>query len=85
MLRASELIQKLSKLPPDAVIAVRGYEEGVDIVSEVRECRIAKCTAPERWSGSHYITEQGPINAVYIGDKDAGYLHLDFNADYSKV
>ena len=39
-MNVQELIESLKSLPPDKKVVIRGYEEGYNDISEIREIRI---------------------------------------------
>ena len=41
-----ELIQKLQAMPQDAKVVVRGYEDGVDDISEINLCKLKALPYP---------------------------------------
>lgn len=64
-----ELIEELTTLNQSAIVVVDGYEGGVDEISEVKSCRIAKNQNSKWYYGRHEITKDKRKNlheAVYV-------------------
>lgn len=53
-------------MPKDANVIVKGYEEGVDDVIDVRLIQICRDVHKEWYYGKHEIDDTGNIQAVYI-------------------
>ena len=72
----AELIGKLQTMPQDALVVVRGYENGVDKALDVLECGVVKKDDSEDWDGAYSISDSEGIKAVYIkSDCDERHLH----------
>ena len=53
----AELIKSLKNLPPDRMVVIRGFEGGVEEVTELEEARIA-LDVNDEWSyGSHELLD----------------------------
>lgn len=68
---AHELAHKLLELP-DLPVTVRGYESGVNIISEVKEpCPIHLDIHQEAYYGKHeYHKEENPYSCYWCRDWD---------------
>jgi hypothetical protein len=55
-MQVAKLIDELKKLPPDALLVVRGYEYGVNSVSHISETKVILDRNADGpwWSGRHY-------------------------------
>jgi hypothetical protein len=61
-----ELIATLQFHPPHARVVVRGYEDGVNIVEEVKTCRIVPFNEGEFWKGtSDYHNTEDEVPDYY--------------------
>jgi len=72
-MKVQELIDELNKYPPDTLVAVPGYEHGVDVVDSVELVEVWEDKQPpEWWRGEYKINSYGKkdvnfkFNAVYI-------------------
>jgi hypothetical protein len=64
-----ELQEKLNNFPDDTLVVVKGYEEGYNDISEIRELKM-KLNVYEHWfEGAHEESDEaGAINAlVFFG------------------
>ena len=70
MLKVHELIELLSKMPQDAVVAVHGYEDGYDDIGDVQTIDLSLYSgdASHWWNGVYEKNEDGNITAVLISD-----------------
>lgn len=67
-MKASELIAELQKLPPDTVVYVPGYENGLDDITKTELVQVKRDVQLTNWYfGDHEITEDGESGFV-IGD-----------------
>ncbi|MFA6144560.1 MAG: hypothetical protein WCW84_00905 [Sulfurimonas sp.] len=65
-LTVSELIEKLLKLPQDALMVVDGYEGGFDGVVDVSMIGVNYDESKEWYYGPYEQSEQKEIVAVYL-------------------
>jgi len=65
-MKLKELLALLSKMPADADVVVKGYEEGVDDVVEVNLIQIRRDVHSEWYYGKHEVDMGGPVQAVLI-------------------
>jgi hypothetical protein len=65
-MRVHELITVLSMMSQDAVVVVKGYEEGVDDVADVKLVQIHKDVYKEWYYGKHEIDDAGSVQAVFL-------------------
>lgn len=64
----SQLIEKLSKMNPDAKVLVNGYEGGCDPASEPQSLRVKKREKFPPYEGQYDAEDNdGDIDAVLIG------------------
>lgn len=70
---AARLIEKLSELPPDTPIFVRGYEDGLDDVKCILPTRVVLDYYSEWYYGSHKVTREelsgGVVDGYFLGGK----------------
>ena len=52
-----ELIEKLKTFPPDIKVVVRGYEDGYNDISDIREVAIKLNASEYWWDGQHGDTK----------------------------
>jgi hypothetical protein len=64
--KVNELIALLSQLPSDADVVVKGYEEGVDDVIDVKLVQIRRGVHEEWYYGRHAIDDAGDVQAVFL-------------------
>jgi len=64
-----ELIEKLNQMPQDAMVVVRGYEDGVDEVDSIKECDVLTDYYEESYYGAHEI----------VGDLSFGWYYDKYN------
>jgi len=63
----NDLIKKLSELPHDAMVVVRGYEDGVNEVNSIVECNVKPFSQGNDWFyGSLEISKNDGERAVFI-------------------
>ena len=58
-MKVKELIEKLSQLDPELMVVVRGYEGGVDEVSDYGLCDIELNVNDEWYYGKHEMLAEG--------------------------
>lgn len=63
----SELIEALQSMPQDAMVVVKGYEGGVDELTNVSEEKALLNQNTQWYYGSHEMTSQGDTTVVYVG------------------
>ncbi|MDP2337643.1 MAG: hypothetical protein Q8N05_14605 [Bacteroidota bacterium] len=64
---AKELIQELQKLSPDTIVVVRGYEDGYNEISNIRQVKIKHDPNAEWFYGEYADCNSGDaINAVEL-------------------
>jgi len=56
------LIEKLKEMPQDAMVVVRGYEDGVDEVDCIKECEVLTDYYEESYYGAHEIVSDGLLS-----------------------
>lgn len=61
-----QLIDALSKLPPDVIVVRAGYEGGVSEATVVSLRHINLHVNEDWYYGPHELSEQGEVAAVYI-------------------
>ena len=66
-MNVKELIEQLQTMPPDTMLVVDGYEDGVNNVKTVNLIKINLNVNEEWYYGAHEIDENGDTDAVYIG------------------
>ena len=57
-MKVKELIEKLSQLDPELMVVIRGYEGGVDEVSDYGLCDIELNVNDEWYYGKHEVLEK---------------------------
>ena len=63
----ADLIKELNTMPPDAMVVVRGYEDGVNEADSTVECKIKPFTQGSDWFyGSFEISQNDGKKAVII-------------------
>lgn len=65
-MNVKQLIEELSKYPPDAMVIISGYEGGEEEVKSTEQCRIELNVNDEWYYGSHEVRADGDTTAVYI-------------------
>lgn len=65
-MKVNELVALLSQMPANADVVVKGYEDGVDDVANVKLVRIRKDVYKEWYYGRHAIENPGDAQAVLI-------------------
>ncbi len=65
-MRVHELIALLSKMPADADVVVKGYEEGVDDVIDVKLVQIRRDVYKQWYYGKHVIDSTGDVQAAFV-------------------
>lgn len=65
-MKVNELIALLSQMPGDADVVVKGYEEGVDDVVDVKLVQILRDVHKEWYYGRHAIDNASEVQAVFI-------------------
>jgi len=69
----SELIEKLKAMPSDAIVVVRGYEDGVNEADSVIECNIKPNELGNEWYyGLYEISPDNGEKAVFINSTRDG-------------
>ncbi len=58
-MKVKELIEKLSQLDPELMVVIRGYEGGVDEVSNYGLCNIWLNANDEWYYGKHEVLDKG--------------------------
>jgi len=62
-----ELIEQLKSMPPNAIVVVRGYEDGVNEADRIAECNIEPFSYGKHWYyGSYEIAQRNGKKAVFI-------------------
>ena len=69
-MKVNELMTLLSRMPDDADVVVKGYEEGVDDVVDVKLVQIRRDVHKEWYHGSHAIDDAGDAQAVFIAGQE---------------
>lgn len=69
-MKVKELISLLSQMPADADVVVKGYEGGVDDVTDVTLVRILRDVHKEWYYGRHAIDNTSEIQAVFIAGQE---------------
>jgi hypothetical protein len=72
-MNVKELIEQLSKHDPEAMVVIRGYEDGVDEAIKTEAVQISKFPIVEWYYGKYRIEHQAEPNikttsAVYINN-----------------
>jgi hypothetical protein len=62
----SELIERLKTMSPDAMVVVRGYEDGVNEADHVAECNITPFFDNAWYYGLYEVSPNDGENAVFI-------------------
>ena len=72
----SQLIAKLSQFPPDMKVVVRGYEEGLDDVFEIKTVKVEEGAKKWLWSGLYGLSD---------GSDDEGFevVYIVSDVDFS--
>lgn len=65
-MKVRDLLTLLSKMPADADVVAKGYEDGVDDVVQVKLVKLKKDINTEWYYGKHQISEDGDVQAVFI-------------------
>jgi len=75
-MKIKQLIRILNECDPEDEVVIRGYESGVNLVTDVECCRLALDVNKEDYYGRHEIVrtkDEGPfqiINAVHLYNKE---------------
>jgi len=63
----ADLVAKLNTMPHDAMVVVRGYEDGVNEVDRITNCKISSFSIGRDWFyGSFEISQGDGQEAVFI-------------------
>jgi hypothetical protein len=66
-MNVQELIESLKSLPPDKKVVIRGYEEGYNDISEIREIRIVLRPDLPWYYGQYLLgSKQDDIEAIEL-------------------
>lgn len=63
-MKVKELIEKLSQLDPELMVVIRGYEGGVDEVSDYGLCNIELNVNDEWYYGKHETLSDNELKKV---------------------
>ncbi|WKZ48895.1 MAG: hypothetical protein QY306_05950 [Anaerolineales bacterium] len=65
-MKVDELIARLSELPPDADVVVKGYEGGVDDVVDISLVTIRRDVNVEWFYGKHELDDNSDNQAIFL-------------------
>ena len=65
-MKVKDLLDLLLQMPTEADVVVKGYEDGVDDVVDVKLVKIKKDVHAEWYYGRHEIDEDGDVQVVFI-------------------
>lgn len=61
-----ELIKELEMFDKDTLVMVRGYEGGVEDITEIADEKVDLNVNAEDWYGSHEVNRDGKTKAIVL-------------------